>query len=144
MSDPVDELIKEIAVKHNIAVSRDDPIMVLHTINERLMRDSAKAQQDMLDTFKEELESIAFRWGADAKEKAERILNAALTASAVAFALSCITLAIVSRLAVKAEVDAALRRVTAPVEDATRIARLNIAAACLAFAAAAIVLFASL
>ena len=51
MSDPVDELIKEIAVKHNIAVSRDDPIMVLHTINERLMRDSAKAQQDMLDTF---------------------------------------------------------------------------------------------
>jgi hypothetical protein len=38
VSDPVDELIKEIAVKHNIAVSRDDPIMVLHTINERLMR----------------------------------------------------------------------------------------------------------
>ncbi|MDD2162223.1 conjugal transfer protein TraM [Pseudomonas sp. MIL19] len=144
MSDPVDELIKEIAVKHNIAVSRDDPIMVLHTINERLMRDSEKAQQDMLDTFKEELESIAFRWGADAKEKAERILNAALSASRETMAKAMQDSAKATADAVRTEVDAALRRVVAPVEDAKRIARLNIVAACLAFAAAAIVLFAAL
>jgi len=52
MPDNVDELIKEIAVKHGIAVSRDDPILILQTINNRLMQDSEKAQQAMLDQFR--------------------------------------------------------------------------------------------
>ena len=81
MPDNVDELIKEIAVKHGIAVSRDDPILILQTINNRLMQDSEKAQQAMLDQYKEELEALALRWGVDAKDKAERILNASLLAS---------------------------------------------------------------
>ncbi len=33
MTDPIEELIKEIAAKHGIAVSRDDPILILQTIN---------------------------------------------------------------------------------------------------------------
>ena len=81
MGDQIEELIKEIAAKHGIAVSRDDPILVLQTINNRLMQDSAKAQQIQLDQYKEELEDLALRWGKDAKDKAERILNAALTAN---------------------------------------------------------------
>ena len=87
MADPVvvevevEELIKEIAAKHGIAVSRDDPILVMQTINHRLMQDSSKAQQAQLDQYKEELEALALRWGIDAKSKAERILNAALAAS---------------------------------------------------------------
>lgn len=43
MSDQIEELIKEIAAKHGIAVSRDDPILVLQTINNRLMQNSSKA-----------------------------------------------------------------------------------------------------
>ncbi len=58
MSDNIDELIKEIAVKHGIAVSRDDPILILQTINNRLMQDSEKAQQGMLDHYKEEMEEV--------------------------------------------------------------------------------------
>jgi len=38
MNEEIDELIKEIAVKHGIAVGRDDPIIILQTINNRLMR----------------------------------------------------------------------------------------------------------
>lgn len=57
MADQVEELIKEIAAKHGIAVSRDDPILVLQTINNRLMQDSSKAQQAQLDQYKEELEA---------------------------------------------------------------------------------------
>ena len=71
MSDRIEALVKEIAAKHGIAVGRDDPIMILQTINERLIQDSAAAQQDALDRFKEELESIAHRWGEDARAKAE-------------------------------------------------------------------------
>ena len=63
MPDNVDELIKEIAVKHGIAVSRDDPILILQTINNRPMQDREKAQQAMLDQYKEELEALALRWG---------------------------------------------------------------------------------
>src|SRR6476620_4830080 len=81
MSDQIEELIREIATKHGIAVSRDDPILVLQTINSRLMQDSSKAQQAQLDHYKEELEALALRWGNDAKEKAERILNASLSAA---------------------------------------------------------------
>ena len=70
MADPVDELIKEIAGKHGIAVGRDDPIMVLQTINARLLEDSAKAQQEMLDRYKEELEDLSSRWSSDAASRA--------------------------------------------------------------------------
>ena len=76
--DKIEELIREIAAKHGIAVGRDDPILILQTINMKLMQDSASAQQEILDAFKSELESIAHRWGDDAKGKAERTLNAAL------------------------------------------------------------------
>ena len=52
--DKIEELIREIAVKHGIAVGRDDPILILQTINTRLMQDSQAAQQEILDRFKEE------------------------------------------------------------------------------------------
>ena len=54
----VEELIKEIAIKHGIAVSPDDPILIMQTINTRLMQDSAKAQEKMLDHYKEEMEAL--------------------------------------------------------------------------------------
>ena len=79
--DKIEQLIREIASKHGIAVARDDPILVLQTINHRLLQDSVAAQQAMLDRYKEELESVGNRWSLDSHEKAERILNAALEAS---------------------------------------------------------------
>ena len=81
MADKIEEIIKEIAVRHGIAVGRDDPILMLHTINAQLMRENTEIQQEILDHFKSELEEIAQRWGDDARNKAERTLNAALTAS---------------------------------------------------------------
>ncbi len=144
MVDAVDELIKEIALKHGTAVSRDDPIMVLHTINARLLEDSAKAQQAMLDSFKEELESIAFRWGEEAKGKAERILNAALSASRETMSKSMQESAQATAASIKTEVEAALRRITIPMEDAKRLAMYNVVAAGLTFFSAAIVVFALL
>ena len=53
MGDQTEELLREIAAKHGIAVARDDPILVLQTINSRLMQESARAQQVQLDRFKE-------------------------------------------------------------------------------------------
>jgi hypothetical protein len=144
MTDPVEELIKEIAASHGIAVSRDDPILVLQTINSRLMQDSAKAQQVQLDHYKEELESLALRWGNDAKGKAERIVNASLAASKEAMGQILQDAAKATAASLRAEMDAALTGVAAPIRDARRIAMLNVVASCITLLAAAVALWVTL
>ena len=143
MTDAVEELIKEIAAKHGIAVSRDDPILILQTINTRLLQDSAKAQQVMLDQYKEELEALALRWGNDARDKAERILNASLTASKGAMVMVMQEGAREAAGVVRGEVDAALGRVRGAMRDARRVAALNVVASCITCLAAAVALWAA-
>ena len=86
MTDVVEELIGEVARKHGIAIGRDDPILVLHTMNDRLVRESAAAQQVLLDAYKQELEVLASRWSMEATDRADRILQAALAGSQEAIA----------------------------------------------------------
>ena len=129
--DKIEETIKAIAARHGIAVSRDDPILVLQTINDRLMQDSQAAQQEILEGFKSELEAIAHRWGEDSKGKAERTLNAALAAKAAAEA-------------VQREFDASAAKLAGSIREARRVSMLNMAAAGLAVLAAALALWASM
>ena len=144
MSDQLEELIKEIASKHGLAVSRDDPILVLQTINNRLLQDSSKAQQAQLDQYKEELEQLALRWGNDAREKAERILNASLAAAKDAIDQLMQEAARNTTAGVATEIDTALAKLAGPMRDAHRIAKLNVFAACVTMAAAATALWAVL
>lgn len=81
MDKKIDEIIKEIAITHGVSLGKNDPILILTTINSRLIEDSQKGQKIILEEFKAELEEVTARWGMEAKEKAERILTAALTAS---------------------------------------------------------------
>jgi len=140
MADKIEETIREIAAKHGIAVGRDDPILILQTLNEMLLRDTALAQQNILDQFKEELEAIAFRWGEDARNKAERTLNAALQASRQ-------TLHEATQEAVKTACDSVKMDLSSQAIGLTQqmrqnqvIAWLNLAGAVLAIAAASIML----
>ena len=145
MNDEVDELIREIAAKHGIAVSRDDPILVLQTINHRLMEDCSKAcskaQQIQLDQCKEGLEDLARRWGNDAKNKAERILNAALLAGKDAMDREMNEGAKALAMAVRAEVDLSLGEVTGLIQNARRLVIFNVVAACITLLAAAMALW---
>jgi hypothetical protein len=79
--DSLDSLIGDIAVKHGVAVSRDDPLLILQTIFRHFMEQGAKAQEATLESFKEEMEGVSLRWGVDAKGKADRVLTAALAES---------------------------------------------------------------
>jgi len=144
MSDQIDELVKEIAVKHGIAVSRDDPILVLQTINNRLMVNSSKAQQAQLDQYKKELEGLAVRWGNDAKDKAERVLNAALGASQEAMNTEMKGSVNAAASAVRDEIEAALGGVNRLLADAKRVAMLNVLSACITLAAASVALWVTL
>jgi hypothetical protein len=136
MADGVEELIKEIALKHGIAMSRDDPIFVLQTLNQRLIADSAKAQRQMLEEYKSELEATARMWGNDAKDKAERILNAAMKASKEAVATILENGAAATCASVGGEVDLALGRVVRALRQSHRIAAINLVASALTVMAA--------
>lgn len=128
-SDKIDSLIKEIASKHGVAVGRDDPIMILQTINEKLMQESSESQQKILDSFKEELEDIANRWGDDAKNKAERTLNAALAASREAMTnlmQEGVRLAIEK---IRDEIGTVSRQLSTPIRTAKKVAIMNLVAA---------------
>ena len=144
MADQMEELIREIAAKHGIAVSRDDPVLILQTINNRLLQDGAKAQQAQFDEFKQKMEALSLRWGNDAKGKSERILNAALAAGKEAMWQTMQEGAGSTLRSVRAEIDEALTRATAPIRDALRIGMLNVVASCITLAAAAIALWATL
>lgn len=137
----VEELIKEIATKHGIAVGRDDPILILQTINNRLMQDSQKAQQEMLDLFKSEFESLSLKWSVDAKDKAERILNASLNASKESMEQLMQAGATEIVATIKSEVDASLSRISGPIRNANRIGLMNILASCLTIMAAAVLVW---
>ena len=142
--DPIDTLIRDIAARHGIAVGRDDPIMILQTMNAHLTREHAAAQQAALDRFKEELEGIAHRWGEDARGKAERTLNAALAASTDAMKSSMEAGAKAAATAARHEIDAALAQLAGPIREGRRIATLNLIAACMAVFAAALALLSTL
>ena len=142
--DKIEETIKAIAARHGIAVSRDDPILVLQTINDRLMQDSQAAQQEILEGFKSELEAIAHRWGEDSKGKAERTLNAALAASKEAMAQGMKDGANAAAEAVQREFDASAAKLAGSIREARRVSMLNMAAAGLAVPAAALALWASM
>lgn len=81
MSDKFDAAIQEIAARHGLVLSKDDPILILQTMNDRLIEEARQSQAAMLTQFREEMESISSQWKVDAKEKAEKVLNAALASS---------------------------------------------------------------
>jgi hypothetical protein len=143
MADKIDETIMEIAAQHGVAVGRDDPILILQTLNERLMRDSVTAQQQILDKFKEELEAISFRWGNDAKNKAERTLNAALVASREAMNKTMQEAAKAAAEAMKREVAEGVGQLAEPIRESKRVAYMNLLAACMVVVAAGMALLAA-
>ncbi|MET0090823.1 MAG: conjugal transfer protein TraM [Candidatus Thiodiazotropha sp.] len=141
MTDKIEETIKEIATKHGIAVSRDDPILILQTINDRLMKDSAQAQEELIDRFKEELEALAHRWSEDAKARAERVLNVALAASKDAMVKGMEDGAQAAAGQVRAGVEPVIRRME---KQSRQVAAMNIAAAVTALIAAGLALLSAI
>jgi hypothetical protein len=69
------KIIRAIAVKHGIALGRNDPILMLHTVNGLLLEEFAKQQEDLIDQFRENLESAANHWSKNMEVKADEILS---------------------------------------------------------------------
>ncbi len=140
-ADKLDETIREIAARHGIAVGRDDPILVLHTLNERLLQDSAAAQQELLEHFQQELESLRHRWGVDARQQADRTLQSALDGSREAMRAMQQEGAAAAAQAIRQETEALLSRLEVSGRESRRVALMNLVASCVTVLAAGLVLW---
>jgi hypothetical protein len=77
----VDDLIRDVASRHGVGLGKDDPLLILLTVNEHLIRDMGAAQEKALGVFQRELEQAVTRVGIETTDKAERAIAAALRAA---------------------------------------------------------------
>jgi hypothetical protein len=105
-----------------------------------LLQDNQKAQQAMLNQYKEELEALSLRWSSDTKEKAERILNASLESSKVAMdqLMQAGTKELLLRFT--SSIDESLILIGYLIKDTKRIGAMNIIASCITVLAVAALL----
>jgi len=122
----IEDLIQEVAEKHGFVIGKDDPLLVLHTVNLRLLQQTAQAQQSALTAFQDDLQSLSDRWGQDAKERAERIIARALAAANQAMAQTMKSGAEQAAAAIRTELDSALRDLSERVRAAHWIAAINL------------------
>ncbi|SEO25526.1 Transcriptional activator TraM [Nitrosospira multiformis] len=73
-ADSLDEIIKEVAAKHGFVLSLDDPVLLVYTIQQRLLADSANGQQLLFDHFREELEQTLDDWEKETTSKLDQAL----------------------------------------------------------------------
>lgn len=81
MSQEIEKVIQDIAKIHNISIGRDDPILILYTINEMLLKRATEAQEKQLKAFQEEIQLSMKQLSEESKDKAEKVITAALNAS---------------------------------------------------------------
>lgn len=136
----LDETIQQIASVHGVAVSKDDPIMILHTMNERLIQNSKAAQQDLLDNFKSEIELCVSELSIAAKNHSDRVLNSTLEISKteIARVMEEQSHIIIERW--KGDLNAGLHEASKTMATSRQTAILNIIASFITLIAAGVVL----
>ena len=132
-ADPINRIMEEVALKHGILIDRDDPVLMVYTINQHLMKASARVQQAMLDQYRVELEANMRLWEAQGARQADKTVRVA----------SEHTQALISAV-IRSEAEIALKQLKADSRRRQRGVNLNLFASVLTLAAAAVVLVAAL
>ena len=61
-SNKLDALIERIASEHGIVLSQDDPVLMMHTLNEVLLEQNEKSHAELLSNYQAILEENFNRW----------------------------------------------------------------------------------
>jgi len=75
-NDRMDALIKRIASEHGIVLTKDDPVLMMHTLNEVLLEQNEKAHADLLSKYEAILQENFSQWHSYASKKANALINA--------------------------------------------------------------------
>jgi hypothetical protein len=73
----LEQLIGEVARKHSLLLSRDDPVLVSVTLNEQILSHALGQLNDCLDNAKQEIGEVSARETEAAKTIAEQLITAA-------------------------------------------------------------------
>ena len=101
----LDALIERVASEHGIVLSQDDPVLMMHTLNEVLLEQNEKAHAELLSNYQAILEENFNRWCEYSTKKSNAIISASMNNANITrdqFLESCIQL-IDERI--KSEVD---------------------------------------
>ena len=91
----LDALIERIASEHGIVLSQDDPVLMMHTLNEVLLEQNEKAHAELLSNYQAILEENFNRWCEFSTKKSNAIINASMNNTQLTrdqFLESCIQL----------------------------------------------------
>ena len=137
--DPTDDLLKEIASKHGVALDREDPILMVQTLHARLLAESRSAQQAMLEDYRTTLEGLLERWSAETTAKAERIVTASLTATTETMKTQMAVHTTDLAGSIRKEVTEVVETTETRMRRATTVGYLNLLAALVTFLSAVVV-----
>ena len=75
-NDKLDALIKRIASEHGIVLTKDDPVLMMHTLNEVLLEQNEKAHVELLNKYEAILQESLNQWETVASKKASALISA--------------------------------------------------------------------
>ena len=93
--DKLDALIKRVASEHGIILSQDDPVLMMHTLNEVLLEQNEKAHAELLSKYQAILEESFNQWREYSTKKSNAMINASANNTQLTkdqFAEQCIQL----------------------------------------------------
>ena len=75
-NDKLDVLIKRIASEHGIVLTKDDPVLMMHTLNAVLLEQNEKAHAELLNKYEAILQESFNQWHSYASKKANALIHA--------------------------------------------------------------------
>ncbi|MBY0485174.1 conjugal transfer protein TraM [Nitrosomonas sp.] len=94
-TDKLDVLIERIASEHGIVLSQDDPVLMMHTLNEVLLEQNKEAHAELLSNYHAILEENFNRWCEYSTKKSNALINSSNSSAQLTrdqFLESCIQL----------------------------------------------------
>ncbi len=91
----LDALIERIASEPGVVLSQDDPVLMMHTLNEVLLEQNEKAHAELLSNYQAILEENFNRWCEFSTKKSNAIISASMSNAQLTrdqFLESCIQL----------------------------------------------------
>ena len=138
MKKDINDIIKEIALRNNVRLSQDDPVLIVYTLHEMLLQEQ---QNRLLEGFKSEMEALTQRWSDDTKAKSEKVLQASLDASKQTMVNVMQKNATETAQAVKNEVQKVPVMIADQMSQAKTLTYANIAASVVTLASACVVVY---
>ncbi len=79
-TEELKEIEKLIAQTHGFYLSKDDPILILYTLNKLIMKENIHVLSRAMKNFKEEMALEALKWSDSSNISAEKIFSMTLNA----------------------------------------------------------------